>query len=128
MLTLLLSPRGRLDRTGFITALGAILLVMLVAGFALGTVPTAPGPLILSGLWLLLAWPIACLLIKRFRDTGHGPSALWLFAPQAIVAVLSLIMLSGLPGFILIGFGLVGIAANALCWAALLYLTFKAPA
>jgi len=125
MLDLLLSPRGRLDRTVYITALGLILLAMLTVGFALGTLPAVPGPLILSGVWIVLAWPLACLTIKRFRDTGHGPAALWLFAPMAAVALISLAMSSLFPGAVLIGFGLIAIVANLLGWAALLWLMLR---
>lgn len=120
-----LSPKGCLDRAGFFIGLGAVLMVALLLDLALAALPGVDEALILSGVWVVLAWPLTCLLVRRFRDAGSGPRALWLFAPQALVAVLSLLMSGALPGPILIVFTFVGAAANLLCWCALIWLAAR---
>lgn len=122
MLSLYLSSRGRIDRTGFIAGLGGVLLFALLLDLALAALPGVNEALILSGVWALLAWPAVCLLIKRFRDTGSGPGGLWLFAPQIFVALAALAMSGAWPDALLTGFTWLGVAANLLCWGALVWL------
>jgi uncharacterized membrane protein YhaH (DUF805 family) len=120
-----LSPNGRLDRAEFLIGLGAVLMTALLLDLVLAALPGVDEALILSGVWVVLAWPLTCLLVRRFRDAGSGPRALWLFAPQALVAVLSLLMSAQLPGPVLIAFSLVGAAANLICWGALVWLAAR---
>ncbi len=118
-----LSPSGRITGPQFFGYLAALLIAMLLIGFALGTIPAIDGPLIMSGLWLIAAWPTACLCAKRLHDTGKSARWLWCLAPQVIVTALSFVaglLLSPL----LIGLMVVGIFANVLCWGLVLYLAF----
>jgi uncharacterized membrane protein YhaH (DUF805 family) len=120
-----LSPKGRIDRTGFLTGLGAVLLIALALDLVLAALPGVDEALILSGVWVALAWPVVCLLTRRFRDAGSGPHGLWLFAPQALVALLSLLMNGGWPGPVLIAFTFLAAAANLACWGALIWLAAR---
>lgn len=124
-LDLLLSPKGRTDRTGFLTGLGGLLLFILLLDLLLAALPKVNEALIVSGVWVLLTWPIICLLIRRFRDAGSGARGLWLFAPQAVVALASLAMGSWLPGAVLIGVTLIGLLANLIGWATLIWLAAR---
>ncbi|HWU50374.1 MAG TPA: hypothetical protein VN042_10885 [Asticcacaulis sp.] len=123
-----LSPKGRLDRAGFLLGLGGVLLFALMLDLVLAALPGVDEALILSGVWVVLVWPVVCLLIRRFRDAGSGPRGLWLFAPQALVALLSLLMSGAMPGTVLIAFTFIGAAANLVGWGALVWLAARASA
>jgi uncharacterized membrane protein YhaH (DUF805 family) len=123
-----LSPKGRLDRAGFLLGLGGVLLFALMLDLVLAALPGVDEALILSGVWVVLVWPVVCLLVRRFRDAGSGPRGLWLFAPQALVALLSLLMSGAMPGPVLIAFTFIGAAANLVGWGALVWLAARASA
>ncbi|MDV6332602.1 DUF805 domain-containing protein [Asticcacaulis sp. 201] len=125
MIASLFSPRGRISGTQFFSYIAIDMLAMLVIGFGLGTVPSLDAPLVLSVIWALQAWPLACLFIRRLHDTGRSAAWLWLLAPQAAMAVTSLIMGGYMPGFILQVMNAVGIVANLLCWALIFFLALK---
>lgn len=125
MIQFLLSPKGRISGTQFFSGIAIAMLVMVVIGFALGTVPSLDGPIILSLCWLLLAWPLTCLLIKRLHDTGRSARWLWGLAPQAILAVLSLAMGGFIPVIMLWLMTLLGVLANLACWSLLFFLALK---
>lgn len=125
MIQFLFSPSGRISGTQFFSGIAIAMLVMVVIGYALGTVPSLDGPIILSLCWLLLAWPLACLLIKRLHDTGRSARWLWGLAPQPILAVLSLAMGGFIPVLILWLMTLLGVLANLACWSLLFFLALK---
>jgi uncharacterized membrane protein YhaH (DUF805 family) len=125
MTRFLLSPKGRISGTQFFSCIACFMLIMIVIGFALGTVPSFNGPIILSLCWILLAWPLSCLLIKRLHDTGRSARWLWLLAPQAILALLSLAMGGFLPAVLLWLMTLLGVLANLSCWSLLFFLALK---
>lgn len=125
MIGFLFSPAGRISCTQFFSAIALIMLTMLVIGFGLGTMPSLDAPLILSGLWILLVWPLACALIKRLHDTGRSATWLWLFAPQVAMAVASLAVGGFMPGFVLWIMNILGILSNTLCWGLILLLAVR---
>ena len=125
MTKLLLSPAGRISGTQFFSGIAAIMLVMILVGFGLGTMPSVNGPVILSICWVLLAWPLTCLLIKRLHDTGRSAVWLWLLAPQVVMALLSLIMGGFMPAVIHWLVTLLGVLANLSCWSLLFFLALK---
>lgn len=125
MIGFLFSPTGRISCTQFFSAIALIMLTMLVIGFGLGTMPSVNGPLILSGLWILLVWPLACALIKRLHDTGRSATWLWLFAPQVAMAIASLAVGGFMPGFVLWIMNILGILSNTLCWGLILFLAVR---
>jgi uncharacterized membrane protein YhaH (DUF805 family) len=125
MTRFLLSPRGRISGTQFFSSLACLMLAMIVIGFALGVVPSLNGPIILSACWILLAWPLLCLLIKRLHDTGRSARWLWLLAPQAALALISLAMGGFLPALLLWLMTLLGVLANLSCWSLLFFLALK---
>lgn len=125
MTRFLLSPRGRISGTQFFSSLAGLMLAIIVIGFALGVVPSLNGPIILSACWILLAWPLLCLLIKRLHDTGRSARWLWLLAPQAALALISLAMSGFLPALFLWLMTLLGVLANLSCWSLLFFLALK---
>lgn len=125
MIGFLFSPTGRISCTQFFSAIALIMLTMLVIGFGLGTMPALDAPLILSGLWIVLVWPLACALIKRLHDTGRSAAWLWLFAPQAAIAIASLAVGGFMPGFVLWIMNILGILSNTLCWGLILFLAVR---
>lgn len=125
MIGFLFSPAGRISCTQFFSAIALIMLTMLVIGFGLGTMPSLDAPLILSGLWILLVWPLACALIKRLHDTGRSATWLWLFAPQVAMAIASLAVGGFMPGFALWIMNILGILSNTLCWGLILFLAVR---
>lgn len=125
MLTFLFSPKGRISGTQFFSSLAILMLVMIVIGFGLGTMPAVNGPVILNVCWILLAWPLVCALVKRLHDTGRSARWLWLLAPQAILAIVSLAMGGFLPVVLLWLMTLLGVLANLACWSLLFFLALK---
>lgn len=125
MVRFLFSPNGRISGTQFFSCIAVAMLIMVVVGFGLGTVPSVNGPIILSICWILLVWPLLCLLIKRLHDTGRSAIWLWLLAPQAVMALTSLAMGGYLPGAILWLMNGLGILANILCWGLIFFLALK---
>jgi uncharacterized membrane protein YhaH (DUF805 family) len=101
MVRFLFSPNGRISGTQFFSSIAVAMLVMVVIGFGLGTVPSVNGPIVLSVCWILLTWPLLCLLIKRLHDTGRSAIWLWLLAPQAFMALISLAMGGFMPALLL---------------------------
>ena len=125
MIRFLFSPNGRISGTQFFSSIAVAMLIMMVIGFGLGTVPSVNGPIVLSVCWILLTWPLLCLLIKRLHDTGRSAVWLWLLAPQAAMALTSLAMGGYLPGAILWLMNILGILANILCWGLIFFLALK---
>ena len=125
MVDFLFSPKGRISGTQFFSYIAIAMLVMVMIGFGLGTLPALDGPIILSICWLLQVWPLLCVLIKRLHDTSRSAIWLWLFAPQAAMALISLAMGGYLPVAILWLMTALGIVANILCWGPILYLALK---
>ncbi len=125
MVRFLFSPNGRISGTQFFSGIAAAMLIMIIIGFGLGTMPAVNGPVILSLCWSLLAWPLACLLIKRLHDTGRSAVWLWLLAPQIAIALLSLAMGSFMPAGLLWLMTLLGVLANLSCWSLLFFLAIK---
>jgi len=125
MISLLLSPQGRISCTQFFSFIAIAMLIMVVIGFGLGTVPAINGPIVLSVCWVLLLWPLACALIRRLHDTGRSAIWLWLLAPQVAMALISLALGGFMPAFILWMMTVLGVAANILCWGLILFLALK---
>ena len=125
MIGFLFFPAGRISCTQFFSAFALIMLTMLVIGFGLGTMPSLDAPLILSGLWILLVWPLACALIKRLHDTGRSATWLWVLAPQVAMAIASLAVGGFMPGFVLWIMNILGILSNTLCWGLILFLAVR---
>jgi uncharacterized membrane protein YhaH (DUF805 family) len=125
MIAFLFSPRGRISGTPFFSSVAIIMLVMVVIGFGLGTLPSVDGPIILSLCWILLVWPLLCLLIKRLHDTGRSAKGLWMLTPQVIVTLASLAMGGFVPAALLWLMTLLGVLANLSCWSLLFFLALK---
>ena len=125
MIRFLLSPNGRISGTQFFSSIAVAMLIMVVIGFGLGTVPSVNGPIVLSVCWILLTWPLLCLLIKRLHDTGRSAIWLWLLAPQAFMALISLAMGGFMPALLLWLMTLLGVLANLSCWSLLFFLALK---
>ncbi|MFT4073964.1 MAG: DUF805 domain-containing protein [Asticcacaulis sp.] len=125
MIAFLFSPKGRISGTQFFSSLAILMLVMVIIGFGLGTVPAVNGPIVLSVCWVLLAWPLACLVIKRLHDTGRSALWLWGLAPQPLIACLSLAMGGFMPAGLLWLMTLLGVLANLACWSLLFFLALK---
>jgi uncharacterized membrane protein YhaH (DUF805 family) len=125
MIAFLLSPKGRISGTQFFSAIAILMLIMIVIGFGLGTVPSLNGPIILSLCWILIAWPLVCLLIKRLHDTGRNARWLWTLAPQVVIALLSLAMGGFIPAIVHWLMTLLGVLANLACWSLLFFLALR---
>ena len=125
MIRFLFSPKGRISGTQFFSCIAAAMLIMVVIGFGLGTVPSVNGPVILSVCWLLQVWPLLCVLMKRLHDTGRSAVWLWLLAPQVAMALTSLAVGGYMPGAILWLMNIPGILANILCWGLIFFLALK---
>lgn len=79
----LISPKGRLDRRGFLILAGA----MLAVGVVVGLVPGIGGLLP-----LVFAWPWLCIAIKRLHDMGRsGIAAVVLMAINVALALVAMI-------------------------------------
>ena len=125
MIKFLLSPTGRISGTRFLSSIAVAMLIMLIIGFGLGTLPSVDGPIILSVCWVLLAWPLLCLFIKRLHDTGRSAAWLWLLIPQGAMALSSLAMSGYLSAAILWLMTMLGVIANILCWGLIFFLALK---
>ncbi|ESQ85521.1 DUF805 domain-containing protein [Asticcacaulis benevestitus] len=125
MIGFLFSPTGRISCTQFFSAIALVMLTMLLIGFGLGTLPALDASLILSALWIVLTWPLACALIKRLHDTGRSATWLWLLAPQVAMAIASLAVGGFMPGFVLWIMNILGILSNTLCWGLILFLAVR---
>ncbi len=125
MTRFLFSLDGRISGTQFFSSIAIAMLIMVVIGFGLGTVPSFNGPVVLSICWGLMAWPLLCILIKRLHDIGQSAVWLWLLAPQAFMALVSLAVGGYLPGAILWLMNGFGIIANILCWGLVFSLALK---
>ena len=125
MIHFLFSPNGRISGTQFFSGIAVAMLIMVVIGFGLGTVPSVNGPIILSVCWALMAWPLLCLLVKRLHDTGRSATWLWWLAPQVMLAFLSLATGGFIPAILLWLMTLLGVLANLSCWSLLFFLALK---
>ena len=125
MIKFLLSPTGRISGTRFLSSIAVAMLIMLIIGFGLGTLPSVDGPIILCVCWVLLAWPLLCLFIKRLHDTGRSAAWLWLLIPQGAMALSSLAMSGYLSAAILWLMTMLGVIANILCWGLIFFLALK---
>ena len=121
----LFSPKGRISGTQFLISISIAMLVMVIIGFSLGAVPALNGPIILSICWTIQIWPLTCVLIRRLHDTGRSAIWLWLFAPQALIALISLAMGGYLPVATLWLMTALGIISNILCWGLIFFLVLK---
>lgn len=78
-----ISPKGRLDRRGFLILAGAMLVVGIVAGLVPGIGGLIP---------IVFAWPWLCIAIKRLHDMGRsGTAAMVLMAINVTLALAAMI-------------------------------------